>query len=276
MDYKTILVQVDSDRFGDERLAYACQMAADSDAHLVGLLLAGPVLGTSSYSDYAASFKAWLSARDATAAAVSELQRRFEQTTGLWGLSSVEWRVDQQEPLRAAALHARYADLLILGQPDLDDANNRFETNFPAAVALASGRPVVVTPHGHGLCHRPQSIVVAWNGSREATQAATLALPLLRRAQRVLVLTITSETDPHPEDEAFIRHLSRHGVNVGSVRESAAEIDVGDLMLSHAAGWNADLLVCGAYGHSRINEWIFGGVTRHLLSSMTLPVLLAH
>ncbi len=272
MTYKTILVQIDSDRLCEERLRYACELAHGHGAHLVGLHLSGPALGTLAYDDYAGSFRVWHEEKDSADRRSAELQALFERLTVQWDLIGTEWRRDQGDPLRAAMLHARYADLLVMGQPDPDDPGNRFARPFPALVALGAGRPVLVTPHGHGLSELPGVAIVAWDRSREAALAATCALPLLTRAERVVVLAIGD----HDGDDGFAVYLSRHGIKAEFAHESGGDVSAGDILLSRASDWNARLLVAGAYGHSRVSEWAFGGVTRQLLSSMTLPVLLAH
>jgi nucleotide-binding universal stress UspA family protein len=121
-------------------------------------------------------------------------------------------------------------------------------------------------------------VLVAWNGSREATRAVHDALPLLRRAEQVTVLSI----DPDPAAERRLpgahvsRHLTRHGVTVQSPTITGADGAVGDLLLSYVADHDIDLIVMGAYGHTRLREVVLGGATRTLLRHMTVPVLMSH
>lgn len=280
MDYKTIVVQVGEGTWCEERIRYACELAAVQNAHLIGLYLSGPTFGTRAYDDYAGMWQVWRQEHEQAQQRSESLREQFEKSTRSYGVEQTEWRHDDGEVVRAAALHARYADLMILGQPDLDDAGNRFERHFPAAVAISAGRPVLVTPHGHGLCRVPQTAIVAWNGRREATVAATAAIPLLRKAKRVIVAVIDSEHSSRVYGEGFgadfALFLSRHDVAAEHAHEAAGDVPVGELLLSRAVDWGADLLVAGAYGHARLREFAFGGVTRKLLTSMTLPVLFAH
>jgi len=280
MSYKTIVVQVGGDRWCDERVRYACALAAQQKAHLVGLYLTGPTSGTLAYDGYAGMIQVWSREHRQADERSDKLCQAFEASVRDYGIEHTEWRRDDGEAVHAAALHARYADLIVLAQPDLDDAGNWFEPHFPAAAAIAAGRPVVVSPHGRGLCRLPSTVIVAWNGRREATLAATSALPLLRRAKRVIVTVVDAEgdNDPYGKDfgSAFALYLSRHGVAAEYTHEVAGDVTVADVLLSRAVDWGADLLVAGAYGHSRARELVFGGVTRQLLASMTLPVLFAH
>lgn len=280
MGYKTIVVQVDDGPWSEERVRYACEVAAMQKAYLVGLYLTGPSLGTLAYDDYAGMWQVWRQEHEEAQKRSESLRKRFEKSAQAYGIEQTEWRHDDGEAVSAAALHARYSDLIVLGQPDPDDAGNRFERHFPAAVALAAGRPVLVTPHGHGLSRAPETAMVAWNGCREATLAASAALPLLCSAKRVVVTVVDSPFNSRVYGEEFgaefALFLSRHGVTAEYIHESAGDVPVGELLLSRAADWRADLLVAGAYGHARLRELAFGGVTRKLLASMTLPVLFAH
>jgi len=120
---------------------------------------------------------------------------------------------------------------------------------------------------------------VGWNAEREAVRAVADALPLLVRAEVVEVLVVDPEgrRSAHGQEPGadIARYLARHGVHVEVRRLSSGSEDVGHLLLSHAAVFGADLVVMGAYGHSHLNEWIFGGVTRTALREAGLPVLMS-
>ena len=176
-------------------------------------------------------------------------------------------------------MNARYNDLVIMGQPDPDDTGPAGR-HLPEAVLLGAGRPVLVVPY-IGLARPPgRKILVAWDAGREAGRALREALPMLARAEEVTVLTIEAKTGPNGHGEepgADIAHyLARHGcqVTVEAIRDSS--IGVGDTLLSHIGDRDFDLLVMGAYGHSRLRELALGGVTQHLLAHMTIPVLASH
>lgn len=173
------------------------------------------------------------------------------------------------------ALHARYADLAILGQEDPDVATLR---ELPAHVLLAAGRPALIVPYIGVRDTLGARIAVAWDAGREAARAVNDALPLLTRAKSVLLLTINPRGAPHgPEPGADIAlQLARHGVKVEVQYSVSDELDPADMILSRLADHGSDLLVMGAYGHSRLRELLLGGVTRHILDHMTVPVFMSH
>jgi nucleotide-binding universal stress UspA family protein len=147
-------------------------------------------------------------------------------------------------------------------------------------VALSAGRPVLVVPHFGPPRNLGSNVLVAWNASREASRAVNDAMPFLRRANKVTVLAVDPQRggDAHREIPSadIALHLSRHGVKPEAAQVAAPEIEAGEIILSQASRLGANLIVIGAYGHSRFREYIFGGVTRHLLRHMTVPVLMSH
>jgi len=178
------------------------------------------------------------------------------------------------------ALHARYVDLTILGQlnPDRGDAN--LIRPRPEHVTLASGRPVLVVPYTGHFETLGRRVLIGWNATREATRAVNDAMPLLMAADVVTVLTIDAREGPDAHGELpgadISLHLARHGVKTTIECTVSAGIQAGEVLLSRAADLGADLLVIGAYGHSRVRELLLGGATRSILQSMTLPVLMSH
>lgn len=138
--------------------------------------------------------------------------------------------------------------------------------NLAESLVMASGRPIILFPPG-GTVTRLRRILVAWNPTREAIRAVADALPLLVRAETVEVLVVDhqSHQGSHGQEPGadIARHLARHGVQAEARRPSSGGEDVDHLLLSRAADFGADLLVMGAYGHSHLTEWMFGGVTRN-------------
>jgi len=176
-----------------------------------------------------------------------------------------------------AGVHARYADLAVVARPD-PAGQTAGPPGLVESLVLTSGRPVIVLPP-RGTASRLSRILVGWNAGREAARAVADALPLLVRATVVEVLVIDAERrrgDHGQEPGADIaRYLARHGAQVEVRRLSSDGQDVGRLLLSQAAAFGADLLVMGAYGHARLNELIFGAVTRTALRDADLPVLMS-
>jgi nucleotide-binding universal stress UspA family protein len=278
MGYKTILVHCDASPKLGHRLGVAVELAQRHGAHLIGVhvkapfdvpaFFDGPVPTTDLYGAFEAVAKA------DQESAVAAFDKAIKGT----GLST-EWRVARGYPEDELAVQSRYADLLVLGQTE-PDAATQTPSDLPETVALSSGRPTLIVPH-IGVRRPPgKSLMLCWNASRESARAAAEALPFLVSAEKVVVLIVEARklgSGHGPEPGANIAAwLARHGVNVTIQHQAAADLDVGELILSRAADHDIDLIVMGLYGHSRLREVILGGASRTLLSSMTVPVLMAH
>jgi len=172
-------------------------------------------------------------------------------------------------------VHAHYADLAVVARPDSAGATAG-PPGLVESLVLTSGRPIIVFPP-RGTVSRVRRILVAWNAKREAIRAVADARPLLVRADAVQVLVVDHERHPadHGEEPGadIARHLARHGAQVEVRRLSSGGGDVGHLLLSEAAAFAADLVVMGAYGRSHLTEWMYGAVTRTVLSEAGLPIL---
>jgi nucleotide-binding universal stress UspA family protein len=277
MNFKTILVHLDAGKRVAERVAIAKRLAEAFEAHLTGLFAlsaprvpsyalaeAGPVVIEAEARYRAEASRA---AETAFRAATAQMAR------------SAEFRATQRDALAAMQLSARYADLVVAGQPE-PEANAGVASDFAEELVLGAGRPVLFVPYAGTFPEVGRRVLVAWNTGREAARAVTDALPLLRRASLVQVVAF----DPHKggadhgdipgADIALV--LARHGVKVSVAQQQSADVDVGNQILSRAADMQSDLIVMGAYGHSRLRELVLGGVTRTLLDTMTVPVLMSH
>jgi nucleotide-binding universal stress UspA family protein len=207
------------------------------------------------------------------------MREALDHATGIRGLCA-EWREIPEGPDADPALHARYADLAILGQLDPERAEPDLIRPRPDQVALASGRPVLIVPYAGHFDNAGRRVLIAWNATREAARSVSDAMPLLTSAELVTVLTIDPREGPHGHGEIpgadIALHLARHGVKAEIERTVSAGLPVGEVLLSRAADLGADLIVMGAYGHSRAREMLLGGATRSVLRSMTVPVLMSH
>jgi nucleotide-binding universal stress UspA family protein len=272
---KDLLVHVDNDPACTSRVDVSVGLAAKHGAHLTGL----HVLGSPPLPGYV-EIELPPSLREEQRRHLEELARhaekRFRDRARRRGILS-EWQLDRGDLVGAMRLHARYADLTVLGQ-GIDLQNAPSDLAFlPEELALGVGRPVLVVPRYGTFETVGERVLIAWNGSREATRAVHDALPLLTRAAKVAVLSI----DPHDSGSRvpsadITLHLARHGVSAEADSTVALDIAVGDVLLSRAADLGADLIVMGAYGHSRVREMVLGGATRHILQHMTVPVLMSH
>jgi nucleotide-binding universal stress UspA family protein len=278
MSYKDLLVQVDDTRSCAKRIELAVALAVTHEAHLTGVYIISEP-SPASFVGIPAELLTDLQqkARDRADLAL----RRFADVAKRNQIA-FETRVDRvlyTEVADALATNARYADLVILGQYDPDDpaSGPRY---LPEEVILGSGRPALLVPYIGPAATFGERVMVAWDASREAARAVNDALPLLERAKAVGVVTVNPREQPfgHGEEPGadIGLHLARHGIKVEVQRVEARELDTANAILSHLANEGADLLVMGAYGHSRLREVVLGGVTRTILADMTVPVLMSH
>lgn len=276
MAFKTMLVHVDTARSAAARLKLSADLAARSAAHITGLYVRRPFQAPA-FSDAGPAmdslYRTYENAAKADEALATAAFRDFIGGTSL----SSEWRVTDGLAEEIVAAHARYADLLIVGQSEPDDATTT-PSDLAETVVIASERPVLIVPH-IGVTKPPgKTVLLCWNGTREAARAATGALPILKQADKVIILLIDPRNDGDPEGPGgrVATWLARHGVKAVVKRDTAGDSDVGGVILSRAADQDADLVVMGLYGHSRMREWVLGGASRTLLASMTVPLLVAH
>ena len=275
MSYKTILLHLDEHPRRSERTEIAVRLAEAFDGQLVGAFAAqtafipSPALAEVGPEMLEIEQRNRRVALSSAEADFSELARRggiryaWRDAVGAAGFES----------LLAAA---RCADLIVAGQPEPDDANHRA---FIGEMLLSVGRPVLLVPYVGRYPKVGQRVFVAWNGSREAARAVGDALPFLSRAAAVEVVEFDTQSGRgkvDPADADVGAYLARHGVKVTVSRHHVPDLAIGEQILSRAADHSADLIVMGAYGHSRMRELILGGATRTLLESMTVPVLLSH
>lgn len=269
MDYKTLLLQVDERPRRLERVRLALHLAAAFRAHVVARFAFSESPWPLYAAAEAASVALEIDAREREAAAL-DAKLAFEAEARRAKGVSFEWRDASGDLGSDAGAAARCADLVVAGQPEPGDAVPRVAAGD---LLLSAGRPVLFVPYAGRFETVGRTAVVAWNGGRESARAVADALPLLRRAGAVHVLTLG--TGPAPAAELGA-HLGRHGVAVKLHQEAPGAIEAGEQILSRAADLEADLLVMGGYGHARLRERVLGGATRTLLESMTLPVLMSH
>jgi nucleotide-binding universal stress UspA family protein len=275
MAIRDILVHLDAAPAAAARLDLAAALARRHDARLTGLVVIDIVLPPIATPDSGgAALGPLLDAmrRDALVEAEG-IRTRFEETLSRIGVPG-EWRMAEGLSAELVARHGRTADLVVLGQPDPEAGAPNATAVFEGAL-FSSGRPVLVVPHAGRFADVGRRPLIAWNGRREAARAVHDALPLLDGAERAIVLTVGAEGDEDPSAE-ILDHLGRHDLPASAAHETARDLDVADTLLNYAAESGADLLVMGAYGHSRLREFVLGGATRSILRQMTLPVLMAH
>lgn len=273
--YRTILVQVDASRNAEARIAFAARLGIAHDAHLVGMAQTGIlayVYGTTPdgfFGDATPLFDTMRTEAEARAA-------RFDELAGMAGVASFEHRIDDDEPGYALARQAMYADLVIVGQSDPQEPDMAHAA-LPEYVALHAPCPVLVLPYAAQSGRAIERVLIAWNASPESARAVRQAMPLLARAKQVEVTTFGRDDadDSRLGGPGLALFLARHGIDA-TVWQGRSEHEQADALLARLADQQADLLVMGCYGHTRFREIVLGGFSRTILSSMTVPTLLAH
>ncbi|MGE0564244.1 MAG: universal stress protein [Pseudolabrys sp.] len=256
---------------------YAISVAAAYEAHLLGVVCAyEPVIPGSVMGGIPPEFIE-AQRRESDKVAKAALAR-FEEAAKRAGISH-ETHVIRASMAEAGDLLGKLArrfDLAICSQDDPNQAvTNEIATE---ALLFESGRPVIVVPYVQKAGLKLDRVMVCWDGSRAATRSIADSLPLLQKAKQVDIVIVAGKRakDDEVPGADLGQHLARHGLKVEVKRLTSPDIDVANTLLSYAADSSADLIVMGGYGHSRLREFILGGVTRGILSSMTAPALMSH
>jgi len=280
MSYRTILVHLESKEQSANLLAGAVALAQQHNAHLIGMYVVPmPQAYVTADLPMPAELvqKHMIHHQELSEAMKAE----FEESTSAASFIS-EWReVDADTMTIADTLTeiARTVDLLIMSQKESEIGDYALH-DLPEAVILACGRPVIVMPKSDTLPNAISDVFVAWDGGVQATRAVFDALPILREADNVRVHRINIKgNDRHKilnTTSELVNTLSRHGANVTLSDSNARASQIGDEIVESVKETGSDLLVMGAYGHTRFREILFGGVTRKVLHVMSVPVLMAH
>ena len=279
MSYKTILVYIDSSPHVAKRIDAAAALALANNAHLVGMACSG--ISRFIYQNGAMGLASPVSpdAVDRVYARANQMLLAFEEIAERLGVRSYEKRLVDDEAAGALALHARYADLVVLGQTDPDDTSPATLSDLPEYVTLNCTRPVLVIPYAQRFDNIGHKILIAWDGSPEATRAITASIPLLQLAKNVTLVLFDARGDDaiHGQEPGadIALYLARHDVTI-TVEQFARVDQVGEALLSLAAERDIDLIVMGCFGHTRFREVLMGGATLTMLKAMTAPLLLAH
>lgn len=275
---RDIILKLELDKSRDSVRDYAISIAEAFDAHIAGVAFAdGSSIPGFLMPDFPSHVLTGIVEEQERAA--REAVMRFEAAAKRSHLSGEPRLVTESElgPARAFSMMARRFDLSVVMQSNDDQgANNDV---LIEATLFDSGRPLIVVPYIQKDGLKLDRILCCWNGSRAATRAINDALPLLQKSQAVELFIVGNEKTA---DEREIRgaeigsHLARHGIKVEVETVPAADLDVADAILSHVSDCSASMIVMGGYGHSRLREFVLGGATRGILSTMTVPVFISH
>jgi nucleotide-binding universal stress UspA family protein len=274
--YRSILVHLDHSKHCAARVDVACALAQNFDAHLIGLYAIDSREG---FAD-AAGAEVLLERMGLVPPQFARYGALFEERAGRAGIGKRELRQAEGDAAKNVALQTRYCDLAVIGQGDPDESATGVTPVFAQHVALAAGAPVLVLPYyTDTFATIGQRVLIAWDAGREAARAARDALPFLVRAKETYALSVRAKSGAGGElapSADLAKYLAHHGVRVEASETVGGDIGVGDALLARISDYGADLVVMGAYGHSRLRELVLGGATQTLLSHMTAPVLMSH
>ncbi len=277
MSYRSIVVHADLSRHAPKRIRLAAQMARAHDAHLIGVAATCVSRDVFPHGYQAATGTLEASyfgpLHDSATRAIGHFDRIAEEE-GVTHESRLVWDLASD----ALARQARFSDLVVVNQDDITEALADTIGRIPEYVAFTSARPVLVVPCAPVAPDPGQHVLLAWNGSKEASAAMRAAIPLLRRATRVSVVAFRSPDNGDMQDLHYqadlAAFLARHDVQA-EIMAFDRPIDSGHALLTMAAQESYDLIVMGCYGHSQFRELFLGGVTRTLLHDATIPLLMA-
>ena len=281
MAVKTILVHVDDTERGAARVDLAAGLARTHGAHLIGLAVNAAAI-VPAFVGAEIPAQVWQLQIDEMAKHVDAAGEMFKKAVKKAGVAH-EWRVlDQQigDIARVVSQHARHADLTILGQPDPDRNGRTLSLDVVERVVLDAGGPVLVIPYAGTFASVGRRVMLAWNGSREACRALHDATAVLDPKAEIVVMNVNPPGAHHAERDVagvdIAAAIARHGYKAEVAHVIAEDMKVGDIILSRASDAGADMIVMGAYGHSRLRELVLGGATEYVLNHMTVPVLMSH
>jgi nucleotide-binding universal stress UspA family protein len=283
MNYRSLLVHLDSDKQSAGRVDLAIRLAREHDCHLVGVAATGEVhlpIGSEAAAPHAElEALVWDALHDRAEAAAQQ----FRDACGAAKFKAFEVVIDERDRATSLVERAHCSDLVILSQEHVKVAPVPLAHSVVEQVVMDSARPTLLIPHTGHFESFGKPALVAWDDSREAARAVLDAMPLLRKCDGVQVVAwkerqvgmgLAASSLPQ-RLESMQRWLLWHGVT-SDVRVESTEIPIAEAMLSRAADLGSGLIVMGAYGHTRLSERVLGGATRTLLQSMTVPVLMSH
>ncbi|MGB7285579.1 MAG: universal stress protein [Salaquimonas sp.] len=280
MAYTEILVHLDYTKSCDERINAALSLAERSKARVKGVAFA---LESTISSYLGIPIAAGLDdkQRDAIRKAAEDLVAGFKEQAKAAGVEFT-WEIIECGATKAAArlaFSAKHADISIMGQPDPDSQSAAFIESLYEGVLFGSGRPVYLVPYYGRIKTDFRKAIIAWDGSKKAARAVRDAIPLLKNRGKVIVLVINPKkrSGAHGDKpgQDIATYLSGHGIDCKVDIIENNDLGTDTLILNHLVDAGADLLVMGAYGHSRLREKAFGGVTNSIVHQMTAPVLMS-
>lgn len=275
MAIKDLAVAYNASANADAAVQLAVQMCRKYDAALTAIYAFNPVR-------FEGNVERWAGAevlnmlRSAETEATKSIEESFRHGIAGANLREVEFLAEEGPANVVLARQARYHDILLMGQysaPGETARHIRAED-----LVLQTGRPLVIVPHGYRVRPFQEYAVIGWDGSRPAARALSDAMQILETKKRLDVVLVGASGEGRRPARAteVVEHLKRHDIDARLVTLSAAREGVGRTLINYCRENGPDLLVMGAYGHTKLREDLFGGVTRHVLENMTVPVMMSH
>ncbi|KQO74816.1 universal stress protein UspA [Methylobacterium sp. Leaf111] len=269
MSYASLMVSVDLGEAARGRIRLAGHLADDFKARLIGIAAEMPAYEAAPIGPMLGGAFCLPSVQEAVLNDLRIAHATFDEAAA--GRSRVEWRSNLDFPLEFLARQSTAADLVIVGR---GDAGNPLLSVDPGDAVMRLGSPVLVVPPE--IDHLDaQRVAVAWKSTREAHRAVRDAVPFLKRASHVVVLTV-DEGQGAGDTRDIVSLLQAHDVHATAMPKDAYGATTAEALVEAASEYAADLIVAGAYGHGRLREWAFGGVTRNLLAGCPVCCLLSH
>jgi nucleotide-binding universal stress UspA family protein len=270
MTIKDILVYVDNDETCDQRLDVAINLCNIYDAHLSGVYIKQRI-SIPAYAGVYMPVEVYETNDKETTKLLEEAKSRFTTKTDTAVINS-DFRDYDGDVSYQLSLASRYSDLLLVPQrlADKFDLNPYYQA---PDILMGASCPVLLLPAAAPVNLPPQRVLLAWDGGRESAKAFKAALPMLGDVKKIDVLTVSPEQGAAT---AIAQHMNRHGFEIEVHEVDGGHFDVGGILLEQAKALDSQMIVMGAYGHSRIRELMLGGTTRHVLDHTDLPVLFSH
>ena len=276
MPLKTILVHLADDAECERRLKVAVKLGRMHNAHIRALFITKPLGMPAAIAGRAASSAYIESALEASRARAERLSEEFNKIADRAGIDHT-WIIEDGEHLGQLRYHAHVCDLVVVSQsPPGEYFEDRFRLRLAEELVMDIGAPVLVVPRGYREDFHAEQVMVCWKMTTEAVRAVRGSLDFLKRAALVTVLCVDESEEGVISASEVVNYLERHGVTADAELIPSNDRPIADLLIDQAEQRGIDIVVMGAYGHRRMRELLFGGVTRYMFEKMQIPVVMAH
>ncbi len=275
MAIRTILIHLADDPKHQARVETAAKLAERFDAHLLGLYTEEPAYMPDAIAGRGAALSFLAEETTIAHEHAVDIEQEFLDFCKSNQVSA-ECLCEKGEHLELLVKYAPFSDLAIISQSHAQSFEDKLRLHLPDHLPMMAGCPVLVVPYEQAVDHIGERILIAWKTSPESGRAVGYALPFLKEAEQVTVLTIDPPDHDYVPGAAIATRLARHGVNVETRSNLASDRHKGEIICQTAIDLDCNLIIMGAYGRSRLRELVLGGVTHHTLTHTTVPLLMSH